>query len=91
MSTRRAGGHYDATMRQRRNGERVPREATKISNFKHGLRYGDGVVRGVSPSQACPASALPWLGTVRRLRSVRPITVLLLVIPLTVTALPNAA
>ena len=43
MSTRRAGGHYDATMQLYVDGELLPREAAKISTFNHGLRYGDGV------------------------------------------------
>jgi hypothetical protein len=43
MSTRRAGGHYDATMQLYVDGELLPREAAKISTFNHRLRYGDGV------------------------------------------------
>ena len=43
MSTRRAGGHYDATMQLYVDGALLPREAAKISTFNHGLRYGDGV------------------------------------------------
>ena len=46
MSTRRAGGHYDATMQLYVDGELLPREAAKISTFNHRLRYGDGCSRG---------------------------------------------
>jgi len=38
MSTRRAGGHYDATMQLYVDGALLPREAAKISTFNHGLR-----------------------------------------------------
>ena len=43
MSTRRAGGHYGATMQLYVDGELLSREAVKISTFNHGLHYGDGV------------------------------------------------
>ena len=45
MSTRRAGGHYDATMQLYVDGELLPREVANISTFNHRLRYG-GCSRG---------------------------------------------